>query len=72
MTAAQCKAVGGQLMPTTQWMVHVWTVPGYTISVADGGTFAEVNPALTCPDGSYHMLPQDQWAQHPDNVCVSA
>jgi hypothetical protein len=70
VTQAQCAAVGGILLPTTQYMVHVWTVPGYTVSAADGGVFGEVNPALTCADGTYHMLPMDQWASHPVNVCA--
>jgi hypothetical protein len=35
-------------------MVHVWTVPGYESPL---GTFSDLNPRLTCPDGSYHALP---------------
>jgi hypothetical protein len=68
-TEAQCSSVGGTLMPTTQWMVHVWSVPGY--DNADGGVFAEVNPALDCPDGTYYRLPPEEWATHPLNVCRS-
>jgi hypothetical protein len=34
-------------------MVHVWTVPGYE---STRGVFSEVNPAITCPDGTYHRI----------------
>lgn len=60
------------LLARTQWMTHVWTVPGYEVGDEDGGTFAEVNPALRCPDGTYYMLPVEEWASHPRNVCRSA
>jgi hypothetical protein len=72
VTQEQCQAVGGTLMPTTNWMVHVWTVPGYEVAEADGGTFAEVNPALTCPDGTYFIRPVEEWPDHLLNVCQSA
>lgn len=71
VTEAQCAEVGGSLMQQTQWMVHVWTVPGWEVSDEDGGTFAEVNPGLACPDGTYYRLPVDDWAEHPLNVCKS-
>jgi hypothetical protein len=69
-TDAQCAAAGGSILPVTQWMVHVWSVPGY--DNVDGGVFAEVNPALDCPDGTYYQLPPDEWAANPLNVCRSA
>jgi hypothetical protein len=68
---ADCEAVGGVLMPKTQWMVHVWNVPGYEMTPADGGVFGEANPALKCPDGTYYIMPDDQWRNHPLNVCRS-
>lgn len=71
-TKEQCDAVGGMLLERTQWMTHVWTVPGYEVSDEDGGVFAEVNPALRCPDGTYYMLPVEEWPAHPLNVCRSA
>jgi hypothetical protein len=71
VTEEQCARVGGSLMPLTQYMVHVWTVPGYEVSDEDGGVFAEVNPLLSCPDGTYYQLPIDDWPDHPLNVCQS-
>jgi hypothetical protein len=72
VTKEQCDAVGGMLLARTQWMTHVWTVPGYEVREKDGGVFAEVNPALRCPDGTYYMLPVEEWPTHPVNVCRSA
>jgi hypothetical protein len=69
VTEAQCAEVGGILLEQTQWMVHVWSVPGYD-NVA-GGVFAEVNPALACSDGTYFRVAQDDWADHPINICRS-
>jgi hypothetical protein len=67
VTNDQCAAVGGSLLPVTQWMVHVWSVPGY--DNVDGGVFAEVNPALDCADGTYYQLPIEEWAANPLDVC---
>jgi hypothetical protein len=65
----QCDAIGGNLLQQSQWMVHVWSVPGWESAQ---GLFGEVNPALACPDGTYYQLPMKQWLAHPDNVCKSA
>jgi hypothetical protein len=67
VTAAQCAEVGGFLLSSTQYMVHVWSVPGW--NGVDGGVFAEVNPGLDCGDGSYWQLPPSEWADHLLNVC---
>jgi len=72
VTAAQCEAVGGNMMARTGWMVHVWTVPGYEVTKEHGGTFGEVNPDLACPDGSYFIRPIKEWQDHPMNICKSA
>jgi hypothetical protein len=56
------------VLQQTQWMVHVWSVPGWE---SQQGLFGEVNPALTCPDGTYCELPQEQWIDRPLNVCRS-
>ena len=61
-----CIKAGGQVLQQTQWMVHVWSVPGWE---SQQGLFGEVNPALSCPDGTYYQLPLDQWVDHPLNVC---
>ena len=65
----QCAAIGGNLLKQSQWMVHVWSVPGWE---SGQGLFGEVNPALACPDGSYYQRPMSQWIAHPDNACKSA
>ncbi len=64
-----CEEVGGMLLESTQWMVHVWSVPGYDNVKA--GVFAEVNPALACSDGSYSRLDPTEWAKNLTNVCTS-
>ena len=68
---ARCAELGGATMAKTQWMVHVWSVPGYAVDEANGGVFAEVNPKLTCADGSYHMVGVDEMPNRPYNVCQS-
>ena len=40
-------------------------------SEQDGGVFAEVNPKLDCPDGTYLMMEQKYMIDHPENVCKS-
>ncbi len=68
-TKEQCDSVGGYIMKQTQWMVHVWSVPGYESAQ---GLFGEVNPALSCPDGTYYQRPADEWGAHPLSTCKSA
>jgi hypothetical protein len=65
----QCAEIGGQLLEQSQWMVHVWSVPGWE---SGQGLFGEMNPALACPDGTYYQRPMKEWAAHPANVCKSA
>ncbi|MGZ4688242.1 MAG: hypothetical protein ACXWAY_01345 [Acidimicrobiia bacterium] len=65
----QCTAIGGTLLKQSQWMVHVWSVPGWESSQ---GLFGEVNPALACPDGTYYQRPMREWIAHPANACKSA
>jgi hypothetical protein len=55
------------MLDSTQYMVHVWSVPGW--SNVDGGVFAEVNPYLDCEDGTYWRLPPSEWPTHLTNVC---
>jgi hypothetical protein len=72
ITAEECTERGGTNMSDTQWMVHVWSVPGYEVSDEDGGVFAEVNPKIDCPDGTYFVMRElEQVLAHPDNVCLS-
>lgn len=69
ITPEQCASVGGTLLKQTNWMVHVWTVPGY--DNLDGGVFQEMNPRLACSDGTYYQLPPEEWADNLVNVCRS-
>jgi hypothetical protein len=68
-TAEECALFGGTLLQQTQWMVHVWSVPGYELDDEDGGTFGEAHPALRCPDGTYHQRPVEEWPDHPLSSC---
>jgi hypothetical protein len=65
---AQCDSVGGRLLPISPWMVHVWSAPGWDDD-PEVGTFGEVHTDLTCSDGTYYMLPIEQWADHRMNIC---
>ncbi len=69
VTTKLCESAGGFMMEQTQWMVHVWSVPGWE---SRDGLFSEVNPALSCSDGSYYQLPMKNWIDHPLNICKSA
>jgi hypothetical protein len=57
VTEAMCNNASGQWIGQTGNMLHVWTVPGYESEL---GVFNEVNPALTCPDGSYYEIPLEE------------
>ena len=56
ITQDGCKAKSGNWVATTQYLLHVWTVPGYTNPL---GVFAHANPALTCGDGTYYTDDHD-------------
>jgi hypothetical protein len=53
VTEGMCTEAGGQWIETTGYMVHVWSVPGYE---SPDGMFTELNPRITCPDGTYHRI----------------
>lgn len=57
LTEGICNDAGGQWIAKTGNMLHVWTVPGYE---SDLGVFNEINPSLTCPDGSYYQIPLEE------------
>jgi hypothetical protein len=69
-TEAQCTAAGGRMLGISPWMVHVWSAPGWDDD-PEVGTFGEVHTDLTCSDGTYYMLPIEQWVDHRLNVCRS-
>ncbi|HVJ97412.1 MAG TPA: hypothetical protein VNC41_11340, partial [Acidimicrobiia bacterium] len=70
-TKAQCDKAGGFILPMSNYMVHVWSVPGYEMQARDGGIFGEAHRKLACADGSYYTLPLDEWIDHPLNACKS-
>lgn len=69
VTKEMCTAVGGVMLTMTQWMVHVWSVPGWENE--SGGVFAEVNPKLGCSDGTYYRITDEEMVNKPLNTCVS-
>ena len=52
-TKKECDAVGGQLMKQTQYLLHVWVVPGYE---SPEGVYAHLSSAITCDDGTYTTI----------------
>jgi hypothetical protein len=52
-TKAECDAVGGNLMKQTQYLLHVWVVPGYE---SPEGVYAHLSSAVTCDDGTYTTI----------------
>jgi hypothetical protein len=65
VTEEMCADEGGAFMPVTVYMVHVWNVPGYE---SPDGMFTELNPRITCPDGSYYRIPLEDLGTK-DSVC---
>ncbi len=59
-----CKSRNGNWVATTQYLLHVWTVPGYSNPL---GVFAHANPALTCGDATYYTDDHDitNQCKHP-------
>ena len=66
VTERMCTDVGGSFIDNTGYMVHVWSVPGYE---SPDGTFTELNPRITCPDGTYHRIPIEDLGSR-DSVCL--
>jgi hypothetical protein len=52
-TQEQCDAVGGNLLKQTQYLLHVWVVPGYE---SPEGVFSHLSSTVTCADGSYNTI----------------
>lgn len=69
VTEEMCSDVGGSYLDVTTHMLHVWTVSGYE---SEMGVFGGVNPEITCPDGSYHMVPIEELdATTTESVCLN-
>jgi hypothetical protein len=56
-TQEQCNKFGGTLIENTGYMVHLWNVPGYE---NPDGMFGSLTPAITCPDGYYNTVPDEE------------
>jgi hypothetical protein len=67
VTADMCTQAGGMFIPFTGYMVHVWNVPGYE---SPDGMFTELNPKITCPDGTYHTIPVEDLGTK-DSTCAN-
>jgi hypothetical protein len=53
VSKSMCNGVHGTLLTRTPNMLHVWIVPGYDSAQ---GVFSHDNEAITCRDGTYHMI----------------
>lgn len=56
ITQDGCRARKGNWVGTTTYLLHVWTVPGYSNPL---GVFAHANPALMCGDATYYTDDHD-------------
>jgi len=65
VTEGMCTEAGGSWLDYTGYMVHVWNVPGYE---SPDGMFTELNPAITCADGTYHRIDIGQLGDR-DTTC---
>jgi hypothetical protein len=63
---ALCNSVGGTVLQQTPYMLHVWAVAGYD---SPQGVFSHDSEAMTCRDGTYHMIPMNQWGTRT-SACV--
>jgi hypothetical protein len=68
VTEQMCTDVGGSWIDNTGYMVHVWSVPGYE---SPDGVFTELNPRITCPDGTYHRIDIEDLGNR-DTTCRAA
>jgi hypothetical protein len=68
ITEEMCADKGGALIDFTGYMVHVWTVPGYE---SPEGVFSDLNPKITCPDGTYYTIETAEIGD-ADTTCLVA
>lgn len=67
-TRESCEELEGIFVERTDWMVHVWTVPGYE---SNRGVFSDINPSIACPDGTYHTVTEEETERYKLNKCRS-
>jgi hypothetical protein len=68
VTEDMCTRLGGSFIAFSGYMVHVWNVPGYE---SPDGMFTELNPKITCPDGTYHTIETRDIGTR-SSVCLNA
>lgn len=66
-TKKECDAVGGTLLKRTQYLLHVWVVPGYE---SPEGVYAHLSSAVTCDDGTYEMIKDVTKVGSRTSVCA--
>jgi hypothetical protein len=69
VTKEMCDGVGGFFMEITGYMVHVWNVPGYE---SPDGMFTELNPKITCEDGTYYRIEDFTTIGSRSSICLDA
>jgi hypothetical protein len=53
---AECDAINGTLLEQTQYLLHVWVVPGYE---SPEGVFSHLSSTMACDDGTFSMKSYD-------------
>jgi hypothetical protein len=66
-TKADCDAVGGTLIERTQYLLHLWVVPGYE---SPEGVFSHLSSAVTCDDGTYNVIEDVTKVGSKTTICV--
>jgi hypothetical protein len=66
-TPEQCAAVGGNLLQQTQYLLHVWVVPGYE---SPEGVFSHLSSTVTCDDGTYDTIPDVTKVGTKTTICA--
>jgi hypothetical protein len=66
-TRAECDAVGGNLLDQTQYLLHVWVVPGFE---SPEGVFSHLSSAITCDDGTYKTIPDVTKVGTATTICA--
>jgi hypothetical protein len=56
-TKELCDKYNGRLIANTGYMAHVWPVPGYE---SPQGLFSNLNAKITCPNGTYYIVAQEE------------
>lgn len=56
VTVEMCEDLGGEMNELSSYMIHLWSLDGWESEI---GLYSEVNPVMTCEDGTYHRVPYD-------------